>query len=962
MNTTNMGSHVHHGFPDVSPFHALLNGIDWSASPLGPVASWPMSLRANTNLMLDAMVPMSIVWGPERILLYNEAYTQFLGEKHPAALGRPLDRVWPEIWDEIGPLVDRARAGEAFHLEDVPLPIARKGTPEPAWFTFFYSPLRGDDGQLAGMCSTVVETTSRVLAEQHVHQLNRTLEERVATGTADLRRSQSHLQTLFEQTAAGVAEITLDGRILRANRTFCRIVGRSPEEVAGMRLEDLIHPEDLPDNLELLGRMLANGEPFEVENRYLRPDGSVVWVAKIVAPVVEPGASMPSSVIANVVDISRRKEAEIQLRANAERLRLALDAAKLGIWSWDVADENPVWENDRLYEMVGLVRGSAPVDTVRLLAELIHPDDIASYQIAMAHTLATGEPFRFEGRFHRVSDRALRWFEYTGALHRDEDGRPLRMVGTTADVTERREVQERLQMREERYRTLLTSIDEAFCVIELVFDAGGAVVDHRFLETNPAFERHTGLADVVGKTVREVAPDVQPLWNELYARVAASGEALRVVQHEAALGRWLDVFVAPADANAGNRVAVVFRDITEQRRADEDLRALAADLAQANRRQNEFLATLAHELRNPLAPIKTGLDLMRIGPDNPAALAKVRGMMERQVNHLIHLVNDLLDLARVQSGKVELKKTRVALQDIVANAVETALPLIEGKRHAFDVQLPETPLVLDADANRLAQVIGNLLTNAAKYTPLEGRITLAAQQEGDAVRIDVRDNGIGLPPDALPTLFEMFNQGRHGMDYAQGGLGIGLNLVRRLTEKHGGSVSAASEGANRGSTFTLRLPLADVQEAAAPAAPAAATAGARRPLRILVADDNHDAAELLAQLLLSQGHAVRTVHDGSAALLAAEAQAPDLALLDIGMPGMTGYEVAIAMRRLPALRHTVLAAVTGWGAQHDRERAREAGFDHHLTKPVDFQRLERLLAEVGEMRGTMRESASGTAG
>ena len=948
-----MSLHVQQGFPDVSPFHALLNSMDWSASPLGSVAGWPPSLRANTNMMLDTRVPMSIVWGPRRILLYNEAYVQFLGDKHPWALGRPLDEVWPEIWHEIGPLVDRARGGEALHIEDALLPIARNGQVEPAWFTFFYSPLRDDAGDLAGMYSTAVETTSRVLAEQHVHQLNRTLEERVAAATRELRRSETHLQSLFEQTAAGIAETGLDARILRVNRTFCRIVGRPAGELVGRTLDTLVHPDDLAANMVLFERMLATGEAFEIENRYLRPDGSEVWVAKMVAPIVEPGASGVTSILANVVDITRRKQAELQLRANAERLRLATDAASLGIWSWDTRDENPRWENERLYEIVGLARTDTPVDTVRLLAELIHPDDIAPYQAAMARTLETGEPFRYEGRFYRVSDRALRWLEFTGALERDAEGRPLRMVGTTADVTERRQVQDKLRLREARYRMLLDAIDEGFCVVELVFDERGEAVDHRILEANPAFERHTGLKDAVGKTASVVAPRLGQRWNELYARVARSGEPVRLVWHEEALGRWLDVFVARAEATAGNRAAVVFRDVTEQRRADEDLRALAADLAQANRRQNEFLATLAHELRNPLAPIKTGLDLMRISPGNAAAMVKVRGMMERQTNHLIHLVNDLLDLARVQSGKVVLKKARVALQDVVANAVETALPLVEDKQHRLDVQLPDAPLLLDADANRLAQVIGNLLTNAAKYTPARGTIVLSARQEGMEAVVSVADTGIGIPPEALPTLFEMFNQGRHGMDYAQGGLGIGLNLVKRLTEKHGGSVGAASEGPNRGSTFTLRLPLARGQENAPPAIGADASAkvptqapAGPRPLRILVADDNQDAADLLAQLLQSQGHQVQTVHDGCAALAAARACPPDLALLDIGMPGMTGYEVAIALRRLPALEDTVLAAVTGWGAGHDRAHAREAGFDHHMTKPVDVESLNRLVAAI----------------
>ncbi|WP_374011311.1 ATP-binding protein [Massilia sp. Se16.2.3] len=420
-----------------------------------------------------------------------------------------------------------------------------------------------------------------------------------------------------------------------------------------------------------------------------------------------------------------------------------------------------------------------------------------------------------------------------------------------------------------------------------------------------------------------------------------------MVQQAAAPGRWFDVFIARADETSRDKVAVLFRDITEQRRAEEELRTLAADLSKANQRQNEFLATLAHELRNPLAPIRTGLDLMRLRPDNVAAVAKVRDMMERQTNHLVHLVNDLLDLARVQSGKVELKKTRVALQDVIRAAVETAVPLIDEKRHRFTLDMPETPVELDADANRLAQVVGNLLTNAAKYTPGGGSIALSVRSEDGSAVVSVSDNGIGIPPEALPTLFEMFNQGRHGMDYAQGGLGIGLNLVKRLTQKHGGTVSVVSEGPNRGSTFTLRLPLApDQPQAPQGATPDAQSQGERGPLRILVADDNQDAADLLAQLLQSRGHQVSTVHDGTAALAAARALPPDLALLDIGMPGMTGYEVARALRQLPDLEGTVLAAVTGWGAQEDRKRSREVGFDHHMTKPIDLDSLNQLLAGI----------------
>lgn len=1061
-------------FPDATAFHSLLNRRDWTGCPLGHPATWPLSLRANVNLMLDALVPMSILWGPQRTLLYNEAYAAFLAEKHPWALGRDAEEVWPEVWPDVRPQVERAYAGERLHIEDMPLALQRGGRRDQGWFTIFHAPLRDDDGELRGMCSTIVETTSRVKAERDVHELNRTLEERVRQRTAELESSRAHLLSLFGQTAAGIAEAGLDMRVVRANDTYCRIIGRSQEETVGVHLGDLIHPDDLAANVHLLEEMLRTGKPCEVENRYLRPDNTPVWVSKMIAPITVPGNDSPASFLAVVIDVTRRRQAEMQLRDSAERLRLATDAAKLGIWSWEVFGDKASWENEQMCELLGVPRTGEPVSLVRFLHEIIHPDDAQSWRQALERTLETGERFHCEGRFFRASDGALRWFEFTGLLHRDGEGRPQRMVGTAADVTESKEIVDRLRdaqarleatlnagevgtwlfdiredklyadanmirlhgvseeaaataqasvwvaaihpddrapvlacveaavkggepyavtyramlpggqcrvfhargkveydqgvpallpgvvlditqrmdmeaklrTREEHYRTLLTSIDEGFCIAELVFDADGRPVDHRFLETNPAYERHTGLVNAVGRTARELAPGVEQRWHDVYARVAAGGEPVRFVDYVEPLGRWFDVFVARAQSDANDKVAVVFRDISTDRRVHEELRQLAADLSTANQRQNEFLATLAHELRNPLAPIRTGLELLRMAPDNAAAIGKVHGIMERQVIHLVHLVDDLLDLARIQSGKVELKKSRVALGGIVDSAVETAQPLIQEKRHRLRVRVPDEPVWLDADPHRLAQVIGNLLTNAAKYTPQEGMIDLVVRREGAEAVVEVADNGIGVPAEALPALFQMFSQGRNGMDYAQGGLGIGLNLVKRLTEMHGGAVSAASPGPNQGSTFTLRLPVAPENAPDALKHVETAARTRSRLLRILVADDNLDAANLLAQMLELDGHQVRTAHDGGSALEAAKSFLPDLALLDIGMPGMDGYELARAIRREPTLRHVLLAAVTGWGAREDRARSRSAGFDEHLTKPIDMDSLGRLVAAV----------------
>jgi signal transduction histidine kinase len=439
-------------------------------------------------------------------------------------------------------------------------------------------------------------------------------------------------------------------------------------------------------------------------------------------------------------------------------------------------------------------------------------------------------------------------------------------------------------------------------------------------------------------------------WSRIYGRVARTGLPVRVQQHSANLDRWLDVYAARLGDPDSRQVAVFLRDITEERERGEALQRLADDLADANRRQSEFLATLAHELRNPLAPVRAGLDLLRIGADKPGLLAKVRPMMERQVNHLVHLVDDLLDLARISSGKVELKMTEVALKDVLQRAVEMTLPGIEARRHAFRMEIADDGMVVHADATRLAQVVGNLLSNAAKYTMEGGSIVLEARREhtrGGQAKIVVRDSGIGIPAEALPNIFDMFTQvGRHP-EQESGGLGIGLHLVKQMTELHGGSVRAESAGLGQGSVFTIELPLAQARGRMDGAGAGTPVRAGRGPLRILLADDNADAVELLRDLLELEGHQVEVAANGLAAIEAAESFLPDVAFLDIGMPGLNGYEVARRLRATPALAQARLVAVTGWGTQEDRARSEAAGFDAHLTKPVELDALHAIIASCG---------------
>ncbi len=371
---------------------------------------------------------------------------------------------------------------------------------------------------------------------------------------------------------------------------------------------------------------------------------------------------------------------------------------------------------------------------------------------------------------------------------------------------------------------------------------------------------------------------------------------------------------------------------------------LIRELRDADRRKDEFLATLAHELRNPLAPIRNALHIMQLADDDSAAIDQARTMMERQLKQMVRLIDDLLDVSRITRGKLDLRKERVELSAVIGNAVDTTRPLIEAAGHSLTVSLPPQPVYLDADPMRLAQVFSNLLNNAAKYTDRGGRLWLTAAHDGNAIVITVRDTGIGIPADALPTVFEMFTQVDRSLEKAQGGLGIGLTLVKRLVEMHGGTVEARSEGPGHGSEFIARLPIVPARKTPRRAQNDSVRAQPHLSCRILVADDNRDAAESMSMLLRMMGNDVRTVHDGAQAVEEASAFRPDVVLLDIGMPRLNGYDVARAIREQRWGAGMVLVALTGWGQDDDIRRAEEAGFDQHFTKPVNPAALERLIA------------------
>jgi signal transduction histidine kinase len=417
----------------------------------------------------------------------------------------------------------------------------------------------------------------------------------------------------------------------------------------------------------------------------------------------------------------------------------------------------------------------------------------------------------------------------------------------------------------------------------------------------------------------------------------------------------VDFLNKPIEADILRSKASVFFELYQQRNQiaaqRDELKSYAAALTEADRRKDEFLATLAHELRNPLAPIRNGLDILRTSPTAPNA-AEIRDVMDRQLSHLVRLVDDLLDVSRVSQGKIQLRKERVALSDIVKTAVDASNPLIIAGRHALRFDTPDDPIWLDADLMRLSQVISNLLNNAAKYTPEGGAIVLSTRQEGAEAIVTVSDNGVGIPSDMLPRVFDLFTQVRDNLDRSHGGLGIGLALVKQLVEMHGGSITAESDGPGKGSAFYVRLPVMEL----APAAPNVTEPDLRPSpsngaLKVLIVDDNVDVAQTIGWMMETIGHDYRMVHEGKLAVPTAQDYRPDAILLDIGMPGMDGYAVCRALREQPLFDNTVIIAQTGWGQTQAGAASGESGFDHHLVKPVTMDRLEELLADVASARG-----------
>jgi PAS domain S-box-containing protein len=905
-----------------------------------------------------------------RVSFLNPVAEGLTGWRLAEARGRPLEDIFRIVNEHTRQAVENParramREGTVVGLANHTVLIARDGREIP--IDDSGAPIRNEEGRVAGVVLIFRDVTDRKKAEDA------------------LRESEQRFRQLAEHiTAVFWMADPFKPDILYVSPAYERVWGRPCRSLYEhpRSFVEAVHPEDRSRVVAALERQ-ARGEPTAEEYRVVRPDGSVRWVWDRAFPVKD-AAGRVVRVAGIAEDVTARRRAEEAVQQSEEKFRLLADTIPQLAWMAR-PDGHIFWYNRRWYEYTG----TTPEQMEGWGWQSVHdPGALPRVLDRWKASLASGEPFDMVFPLRGV-DGVFRPFLTRVNPLRDDAGRVRYWFGTNTDISEQKRAEDASRFLADASAALATVVDYQstleevaalavprfgdWCGVDMV-EPDGSLRQLAVAHVDPAKVRlahelgrryppdpdaPAGAARVARTGEPELMEDISDALLEAAAR---DPEHLRILRELGlrsylcvpmkARGRVLGVlsFVA---AESGRRYGPADLALAEElaRRAAvavENAR-LYAELREADRRKDEFLATLAHELRNPLAPIRNSLQILKMPVADRAVIDRARELMERQLHHLVRLVDDLLDVSRVMRGKVELRKERVGLAEVVARAVETAQPTIDAQGHELTIALPPDPLEVEADAVRLAQVVGNLLTNAAKYTPRGGRIWLAAERDGGQAVLRVRDTGIGIAPDMLPRVFELFVQVENAVSRSQGGLGIGLTLARSLVEKHGGTIEVRSPGLGQGSEFTVRLPLAP-----GAAAGPGDREGPDRPdphrsvgRRVLVVDDNVDAAESLAMLLRLQGHDVWVVHDGPTALRAAREARPEVMFLDIGMPVMDGYEVARRVRADPATRDLTLVALTGWGQEQDRRRTREAGFDHHFVKPADLDRIQEVMRGLG---------------
>jgi PAS domain S-box-containing protein len=816
-------------------------------------------------------------------------------------------------------------------------------------------PLVGEEGEVQGVCGVAVDVTAQRRAEDE----------------------RALLAAIVASSDDAIISVTLDGTITSWNRGGEKVFGYTAEEAIGKPISFIV-PSDRSDEDKRIIDRIRNGERVEhFETVRMGKQGQRIDVSLTVSPILNAsGQIIGASKVAR--DISERIHAAQAVRESEQRFRTLANHAPVGIFQTNLAGET-TFVNHAWCTLAGLDLSQATGDG---WINAVHPADRERVVRDWQRACSAGLPSNTEFRFRRP-DGSIVWLQGNAEPLHDPHGVMIGYIGTVADVTARKIAEQALSDNERRLAVELAnmnrlyeltakllateSLEEALdkvlsAAIELQNADLGSVhifesvtgtfriaaqygFDRNLLEqfVSQGFGPHSACGRAFRTETRAIIEDVllDPDYGEFLPFAQAAG--YRTIQSTPLLsrgGRLLGLlsthFRSPRKFDARE---LSMLDLYARQAADfiEQIQMINT-MRDADHRKDEFLAMLSHELRNPLAPIRSGLDCL--ATDNSQA-AEVVDIMRDQVEHLVRLVDDLLDMSRIARGKIDLRKEVVAVAAVVDRAVDSMAWAFKAKHQSLEVKVPDDPLYLDADPVRLVQVLGNLLNNASKYTPEGGHIEFSVARRNDQIAFQIADNGIGIERELLSRVFDLFTQSTRALDRAQGGMGIGLTLVRRLVELHDGSVSAESEGVGRGSRFTIKLPVCE-----RPSLPKAKTVRpASEGRRVLVVDDNYGAARLLTILLKKLGnHEVEVAHDGPSAVEQLTVFAPEIVLLDIGLPGMDGYEVARRMRSIVGDEQVLLVALTGYGQPEDISESKAAGFDEHLVKPPSIDMLQAILA------------------
>jgi PAS domain S-box-containing protein len=908
------------------------------------------------------------------VTFLNPMAETLTGWSREEARGQPLSAVFRIINEDSRLPVDDPIArvldtGQTVGLANHTALISRAGTQTSIEDSA--APIRDSHGNISGAVMVFHDVSLRRRAERA------------------LRASEARLSAVFSQAAIGIAVADLDGRFQEANHKFCSILGYSLEELRQYSFLDLTHPEDVVATLDKVKELRAGTiDNYALEKRYVRKDGSTVWSSTTVT-LLRNDAGEAERYIGIIQDISDRKQSEVARSHLAAVVEYSDDAIITKTLQGVISTWNP-----GAFRIFGYTADEVIGKPVTILI----PDHYLNEEPGILERLRRGERIDHYETVRRRKDGTLINVSLTVSPIKDESGRIIGASKIARDITRQKRSEELI--REQAYvLSLLNTTGKAIAsnldlqkLLQTVTDTATKLSGAQFgaffynvvneqgeslllyslsgapreafekfgvPRNTPVFHPTFSGQDVVRSA--DITQDPRygtmaphhgmpkghlPVRSYLAVPVTSgSGVVIGglIFGHPAP-----DVFTERAEQIVTGLAAQAASAMDNARLFEAAQREIAsreraeAKLRETDQRKDEFLATLAHELRNPLAPIRQATMISMSASASEEQKRWSHEVITRQVHHMSLLLDDLLDISRITRGTLELRTEMTNLASVVDAAVETSRPSIEAKQHMFSIELPREPVSFAADPLRLAQVLSNLLTNAAKYTDPHGTIRLRASADAQNIEISVTDTGIGITQDALAAVFTMFSQVKSTQDRSEGGLGIGLALSKGVVELHGGTLEVQSAGAGQGSQFTVRIPRRSVVSPPPKADPVRAPVRSHKR-RVLIADDNRDAAESLAMLLEMEGHAVTVVHDGQQALASIEESRPEVALLDIGMPEMDGYEVARRVRGDTRTRGITLIAVTGWGQEADKARATAAGFDLHFTKPIEPQRLIELL-------------------